>query len=254
MRIYPDRNKLIRLYCNEQKTLPEIAKLYGVSYPAIRQWFIKLNIPRRSFSDAQMLSHAPNLNKAELERLYNVERKSQSEIAKLFGITQSAVKNRMQVFGIKARDKANFGNKNGMFGKTHTQEVRERYRQRNAKIYSDPSVRQRIAEQTAKQIAEGRTGKSFNRLESKYAEKLKEQGIEFIWQYRINRYVYDFFIPKTNTLIELHGTFWHADPRIYDHSKFLYPVQKRNLENDVKKAEFAKRNGYNLAVIWEKDV
>jgi hypothetical protein len=53
-------------------------------------------------------------------------------------------------------------------------------------------------------------------------------------------------------ILEAHGRFWHADPRFYDHDS-LSPIQKRNKENDARKAEIAKKHGYGLKIIWEDD-
>ena len=56
---------------------------------------------------------------------------------------------------------------------------------------------------------------------------LEELGLEFQHEfhvkleknecvYRKRAYVYDFLIPSKNLLIECHGTYWHADPRVFE--------------------------------------
>jgi G:T-mismatch repair DNA endonuclease (very short patch repair protein) len=64
--------------------------------------------------------------------------------------------------------------------------------------------------------------------------------------------VYDFLLPN-RTLVEVHGTYWHADPRSYE-GKTLTPDQRRNLLHDVDRKLFAASRGYRLKVVWEADI
>lgn len=102
------------------------------------------------------------------------------------------------------------------------------------------------------QQATGLPGRAYNQLEAKLARLMDEAGIDYQWQFRLGRFVYDFRLPNS-TLIEVHGSYWHADPRLYPPDK-LTPTQRRNLRHDAVKAEFAKLCGYRVRVIWELDV
>jgi len=53
---YHDANVLRRLYHNEKKSIPEIAKSFGVSYRTIWNWMDKHNIERRERSERSKLS------------------------------------------------------------------------------------------------------------------------------------------------------------------------------------------------------
>jgi G:T-mismatch repair DNA endonuclease (very short patch repair protein) len=64
--------------------------------------------------------------------------------------------------------------------------------------------------------------------------------------------VYDFLLPG-KMLVEVHGTYWHADPRRYD-TKNLTPDQRRNLVHDIDKKHFAAARGYRLKVVWEAEL
>lgn len=249
----PDKDTLHRWYWTEKKTLPEIAQICGCSYPAVRYWFRKFGLLRRTNSEAQTMSHGTDkLTKEELERLYYTEGWHQSKIAKHYGLTQSSIKDWMKRFGIKAR-KGNYGKVNGMFGRTHTPEAREKIRQANRRQFSDPQAREAHALTTIKQIQEGRTGKAYNSLEQTVAKLLDEAGTAYNQQYRIGRFLFDFYLPESITLIEVHGRFWHADPRFYG-DKELTKIQKRNTANDIRKAERAKKDGYRLVILWEDDI
>ena len=41
--------------------------------------------------------------------------------------------------------------------------------------------------------------------------------------------IFDFYEPKTNTLFEIDGNYFHGDRKIYEE---LSPMQKRNVKND----------------------
>jgi G:T-mismatch repair DNA endonuclease (very short patch repair protein) len=104
----------------------------------------------------------------------------------------------------------------------------------------------------AAQQATGVPGRAYNRLEAKLAKMLGEAAVDFRWQFPLGPYFYDFLLPD-NTLVEVHGTYWHADPRRYDPAK-LTPTQRRNLLHDIDKRLFAAKQGYRLKVLWEADL
>lgn len=176
-------------------------------------------------------------------------------IAKKRGVCAESIRKRLIAAGITLRPTTAhlWDERNPTRGKGHTAATKAKLRAANARQFSTPTAREKHALTTCQQIAEGRTGKAFNKLEQRVAKHLTAQGVDFIWQYPSGRFVFDFYVPATNTLIEVHGTFWHADPRFYSVTN-LTPIQKRNVENDRKKAAHAKAKGYTLQVLWEADV
>jgi G:T-mismatch repair DNA endonuclease (very short patch repair protein) len=104
----------------------------------------------------------------------------------------------------------------------------------------------------AAQQATGGPGRAYNRLEARLAKLLEAAGVDYRWQFPLGTYVYDFLLPD-RTLVEVHGTYWHADPRRYDPKTFT-PTQRRNLLHDVDKKFFAASKGYRLKVVWEADL
>jgi len=105
---------------------------------------------------------------------------------------------------------------------------------------------------TLAQTATGIPGRAFNRLEARLAGLLDAAGVEYRWQYRLGPYVYDFLLPGRN-LVEVHGTYWHADPRRYG-DRALTPDQRRNRLHDLDKRLYAAARGYRLQVVWEADL
>lgn len=250
---HPTKEQLEQWYCVERKSTVWIAKECEVTSPGVRRWLKKFNIPTRSNSDAQRVSNGTHfVTKDIIEKLYIQDGLTQKQIAEKFGISQTAISHYMIRFGIPSNRKM-FGNKNGMFGRKHSQESIQKIRDAHARQFSDPAMRERFSNNTADQIARGQTGKSYNKLENRVAEMLDAQDQVYVRQYRLGKYSFDFYVPETNTLIEANGTFWHADPRFYDHGN-LSKIQSRNVANDIQKAIYAVKSGYKLRIIWEADI
>jgi G:T-mismatch repair DNA endonuclease (very short patch repair protein) len=81
---------------------------------------------------------------------------------------------------------------------------------------------------------------------------LDAAGVEYRWQFPLGPYAYDFLLPD-KLLVEVHGTYWHADPRVYE-GRTLTPEQRRNRLHDLDKKMFAAGRGYRLVVVWEADL
>lgn len=92
--------------------------------------------------------------------------------------------------------------------------------------------------------------------EKNFRVRLESFGVEFITQYVIDNKIFDFYIPKTNTLIEIDGIFWHAKDYKYGNKSFedLRPVQQKVVINDNVKDLIAKKAGLSLIRIWEDEV
>lgn len=171
------------------------------------------------------------------------------EIAKMYNTTPDTLRKVFKEAGIPIKRQF----PRYWTGKNLSEKTKAKIREATQRQFSDPENRRRAAERTAKQIKEGRTGKAFNKLESAFAQILDGLDIEYIWQYQVKENVFDFYLPQTNTLIECHGTFWHADPRFYS-AEILKPVQQRNIINDKRKALVALKAGYDLVCFWEYDI
>lgn len=114
-----------------------------------------------------------------------------------------------------------------------------------------------VGEKTLRRIMEAHTlpwirSWSLSRNKSKSTDHivralLVANGQEFVEQFEVGGKIYDFKV--RNTLIEVHGDYWHANPK-----KYAYPVtrqQIRNVANDVVKQDIAQSHGFALLVIWE---
>ena len=94
-----------------------------------------------------------------------------------------------------------------------------------------------------------------SKLEQRFAKDfLDKLGVEYIYQFKaedIGRY-YDFKIID-GPIIEINGSYWHGDKRIYEENN-LNKVQKRTIYIDSIKEKWALEHGIPIYYIWEKDI
>jgi G:T-mismatch repair DNA endonuclease (very short patch repair protein) len=96
-------------------------------------------------------------------------------------------------------------------------------------------------------------------LEDRVANFFDDIGVEYQRQFFVARKSYDFRIESTPLIIEINGDYWHANPEIYEAKDLLnYPEKQVEAEQiwqrDVQKIELAESYGYDVCVIWEKEI
>lgn len=121
-------------------------------------------------------------------------------------------------------------------------------KQKNNKIVAIKNVKKENIKQTHPKYGT-------SKLEEDFAHNfLDKLGIEYVYQYEakdIKRY-FDFRI-KDGPILEINGSYWHGDPRIYE-SKDLNKTQKKNIFVDKIKEKWALLHGIPIYYIWEKDI
>ena len=89
------------------------------------------------------------------------------------------------------------------------------------------------------------------------ADFLKDKKIEFKHQFHIDKisFIYDFYLPLSNIIIEYNGDYWHVNPEIYNEDKVIVDgkTAKEIWEKDSLKKKIAEENGYKFYTIWEKE-
>ena len=90
-------------------------------------------------------------------------------------------------------------------------------------------------------------------LERRIFELLDKQDLE--QQIFIGPYSYDFGSRKLKKLVEVNGTYWHADPRVYKADDLLISKKKAHeiWAKDLEKISYAKNYGYDVLSVWELD-
>ena len=80
---------------------------------------------------------------------------------------------------------------------------------------------------------------------------LKQENIEYESQVEIRGFVADFRL-RGNKIIEVHGDYWHCNPRVYPEPKDEH--QRQNIKKDKIKHAVYKELGYQVLYIWELDI
>jgi very-short-patch-repair endonuclease len=112
------------------------------------------------------------------------------------------------------------GEKNGMYGKTHTPEA----------------------------IKKIMTKRPMNKLEKRVADLLDEHNIDYHYQFFLNRdgvcKSYDFKIKGQPIILEIDGDYWHGGPKAEKYTPFF--DLESNMENDKFKNKFAEEHGFKV--------
>lgn len=102
-----------------------------------------------------------------------------------------------------------------------------------------------------------------SKIEEKVEEWLKNHNVDYDYSCIIgfgeNCFQYDFIIHNKRILIEVQGDYWHANPKLYnedgsDGKRILNYIQKKKIEKDIKKKEFAESKNFKVIYIWESDI
>jgi G:T-mismatch repair DNA endonuclease (very short patch repair protein) len=156
-------------------------------------------------------------------------------------------------------------------GQAWTDEERERHSQRmlgpSNKMRGHPhppELHDQIVRKVRQNYLEGKV--HFTHINISLAEKeiktyLWECGVTFETQFHLQGipFIYDFFLPDYNILIEYQGDYWHCNPDLYPSGTMLkFQRTGEILVDDVWIRDARKRNlaealGYSVIYIWEKD-
>lgn len=93
-------------------------------------------------------------------------------------------------------------------------------------------------------IKKGRD-KIMNLFEEEMISIIKDKGYECVYQYEINGWFYDCYIPEKNLIVEFDGDYFH--PETIEECDTEEKVNRWNI--DRKKETIAKENGYNIVRI-----
>lgn len=136
-------------------------------------------------------------------------------------------------------------------------EVVRKQKEGAARAQADQTLRARHAENTARLWESGTFDGVFRSptsTEVAVRDALDHMEISHVSQYRPEgtRIIFDELI-SPDCLIEVNGTYWHADPRVYS-SGSLNHIQQNAKRRDSRKAAWAETHDYRLIVIWEDDI
>jgi len=264
---FPSLNKetLTKEYVNENRSLPDLKKKYGIDYKSIIFLLDYYSIPKRSSSESARTIMLVKSKKTCLER-YGVE----SSFSK-GGISYNKrtiilkqkynVENSFQIPEVIKRinDDTNWINYFGM-----TRKQKRSVESKSLWANKTPQEKEEWLNKSILSKSSRTHGSKETKPEKIIANILIELKISYEYQFRIDvsnkkRYFYDFYLNEIGVIVEINGDYWHANPSKYKYSDVLKTGHKEITaldiwEKDKKKLDFAKKNGFEVIVIWESEM
>jgi len=117
----------------------------------------------------------------------------------------------------------------------------------------DPQLYRQLKQKAAKASCLSIKRYKKNRIEEIVENKFKEMGLNPKYSVILGYHQYDFGFKNERILLEVNGDYWHSNPKIYNIEKINY-IQRKNLEKDKVKQQFAKKHNFKLYYIWENDI
>jgi G:T-mismatch repair DNA endonuclease (very short patch repair protein) len=120
-----------------------------------------------------------------------------------------------------------------------------------------PEQRAKLSIATTKSLAGGKPY-IVSKLEHKVAAELKTLGASFTAQYAfrdpLGRFacLVDFYFSELNAVLEVNGTYWHVDPRVYPEP--INDMQRKCLAKYERKIKLLGDLGVRVVEVWEQDL
>jgi len=147
---------------------------------------------------------------------------------------------------------SHLGTKNSFFGKHHSAATRKILSKKISMWANTAAGKRHVSNMGLISASKSFRITKPQRLVQKYLDDL---SIDYTINGLVARRSYDFVLKEQKMLIEVQGTYWHADPRVY--GEFKIPLNKRQqfkvIEDELKK-KIAEGAGYKLYYIWELDI
>jgi G:T-mismatch repair DNA endonuclease (very short patch repair protein) len=119
------------------------------------------------------------------------------------------------------------------------------------------ATRAKLSIATARALSEGKRA-VVSQLEHKVAAQLDRLGVPYVRQHAIRdaggRFaaVVDFYFPALHAVLEVNGTYWHVDPRVYPAP--VNATQERCLRLYRRKLDLLTTLGLRVVEVWEQDL
>ncbi len=250
---------LKKLYVDENNSLPDIQKLYGIDFKSILYLLEYYKIDKRSAVEGCLIGASKSkislfkkhgvINVGQLEE---VKEKRKKTCIEKYGVDNiykykpfyDYVKRIVEIkYGCSLSELQSKLSKKSWSGKTYDEKIN----------WLNNSI-----------MKANTKGGCISKLEKKFQPILNELNITYTTQFSLRRsstkiYRFDYFINDYNLIIEINGDYWHANPLFYkknDMIRYRKGFVKANViwKMDYEKKLFAKKNGYDLIYIWESEM
>jgi len=235
------------------ETLRVIGTLYGTSDATIRKCLFKYGIPIREASPCIELP---------VEEVCDRYKRGETieELGASYGISNGPIRKCLIKHGVSIRGKNDhlWGPKNPTRGKGHSPEAVEKIRAATISQFKSPESRQRASEKQILAMSSGKISK-VSKLELLVAQELTLIGIQHTGQAKIRDPQSGKFIACVDFLLgdgrvlEVNGTYWHADPRTYPNGP-IFPSQVHTADRYKVKMGKLALLGIPVIEVWETDL
>ncbi len=154
------------------------------------------------------------------------------------------------------------GKKNGMFGKDPWNKGETKY---TNNVLLDASLKQSkfrkeyweslSDEQKTKIVGDlslaANKARKDTKIEIIVKEVLNKLKINYVKNFRCDKYIFDFYLLDYNFVIECQGDYWHGNKEYF---KELNEIQLKNIERDKNKIEYLKKNKIKSLYLWENEI
>jgi G:T-mismatch repair DNA endonuclease (very short patch repair protein) len=153
-----------------------------------------------------------------------------------------------------ARLSGHLGELNGMFGKSifeYMDEATTETWKRKQQVLHEQRLK--TGKYVDMGLASAKKPIKMTKPERIVREWLETNRILNQYGYRLENSSYDFRVG--DTLIEVHGDYWHGNPEIYGPEKrLLNETQLFKIDRDKEKERLAREYNFSLIVIWESEI
>lgn len=82
-------------------------------------------------------------------------------------------------------------------------------------------------------------------------EVLENLNLNFIKNFKCDRFIFDFYLIDYNFVIECQGDYWHGNSSYFEK---LNEIQISNIERDKRKVEYLENNQIKSLFLWENEI
>lgn len=93
--------------------------------------------------------------------------------------------------------------------------------------------------------------KKDTKIEIIIKEVLDKLSINYIKNFRCDRYIFDFYLIDYNFVIECQGDYWHGNTEYFSN---LNEIQLKNIERDKNKVDYLEKNNIKSLYLWENEI
>lgn len=93
--------------------------------------------------------------------------------------------------------------------------------------------------------------KKDTKIEIIIKDVLEKMNINFIKNHKCGRFIFDFYLPDNNFVIECQGDYWHGNP---DYFTKMNDIQLKNINRDKIKKEYLTDNNIFSLFLWENEI